>query len=197
MNCVKIYSHGDAFRIMCVGKSMPRTYNIPMLCAPSSVILFVLFTKQVRGIEQELTKRRRKLRDLTAKLRRSQQPGARGKGYTEASLHKQVSAILSGQHMKQLLEVTITKKKGCLEMTYQTRGQIYQQLKKVVLGKRILFTDQETWSAEDIVDAYRGQSHVENAFRRMKNPFFVGWSPQCYSAHLNSPHFAQIKSPPH
>ncbi len=158
------------FRTQYVVFGLPRTILITW--SPT------LSAKQIRGIEQELTKRRRKLCDLSVKLRRSQQPGARGKGYTEASLHKQVQTILNGQHMKQLLEVTTTKKKGRLEMTYRTKIQTYQHLKKVVLGKRILFTDQETWSAEAIVDAYRGQSHVENAFRRMKNPFFVGWYPQ-------------------
>ena len=45
------------------------------------------------------------------------------------------------------------------------------------LGKRILFTDQHDWSNEQIVLAYRSQSHVEEAFADMKDPHFLGWEP--------------------
>ena len=41
----------------------------------------------------------------------------------------------------------------------------------------ILFTDNETWTNEEIVLGYRSQSHIESAFRDMKNPHFLGWSP--------------------
>lgn len=137
-----------------------------------------LLEKQVRGIEQELAKRRRQLRQLAVKLRRSQGSKARGKGYSAASLAKRVQAILTGQHMKKLLEVKITKKRRTLALSYHTRVGHYRYLKEIVLGKRILFTDREDWSSAAIVDAYRGQSHVEDAFRYMKDPFFVSWSPQ-------------------
>lgn len=137
----------------------------------------ILFEKQVRGIEQELSKKRRQLRDLAAKLRRSQLPGAKGKGYTESSLAKRISKILTGQHMKKLIKTEIVKKKGCLEFSFWTDRTEYRELKKNVLGKRILFTNQDLWKTEDIVDAYRAQHHVESAFRQMKNPVCVSWSP--------------------
>jgi len=45
------------------------------------------------------------------------------------------------------------------------------------LGKRILFTDRQDWSNEQIVLAYRSQCHVEDAFADMKNPHFLSWEP--------------------
>src|SRR3989454_9904333 len=45
------------------------------------------------------------------------------------------------------------------------------------LGKTLLFTDNEDWSDEEIVLGYRSQHHIESAFRDMKNPHFLGWSP--------------------
>src|ERR1700682_1791159 len=51
------------------------------------------------------------------------------------------------------------------------------RLCRVQLGKTILFTDNAHWLDEDIVLAYRSQYHIENAFRQMKNPHFLGWSP--------------------
>jgi len=41
----------------------------------------------------------------------------------------------------------------------------------------LLFTDNEDWSDEEIVLGYRAQHHIESAFRDMKNPHFLGWSP--------------------
>ena len=45
------------------------------------------------------------------------------------------------------------------------------------LGKRILCTDNEPWSAQDIILASRAQHHVERAFKQMKNPHWVSFSP--------------------
>ena len=51
------------------------------------------------------------------------------------------------------------------------------ELIRTELGKTILFTDNQDWSDEQIVLGYRAQSHIESAFRDMKNPHFLGWSP--------------------
>jgi len=45
------------------------------------------------------------------------------------------------------------------------------------LGKTILFTDNADWTTEEIVLGYRAQDRIESAFRDMKNPHFLGWSP--------------------
>jgi transposase len=47
-----------------------------------------------------------------------------------------------------------------------------------VLGKTILFTDNQAWSDEQIVHAYRAQYHIEHGFRDMKNPLCLGWDPR-------------------
>src|SRR5208337_4781374 len=50
------------------------------------------------------------------------------------------------------------------------------------LGKTLLFTDNADWSNEEIVLGYRAQHHIETAFRDMKNPHFLGWSPMFHQA---------------
>jgi len=133
--------------------------------------------KQIRGIEQHLSKKRRALDELQAKLRRSQKPGAKGKGYTRESLAKKVKEICSGQHIAQILQVTVSQQRGHLKLTYRTDAGAYAHIKDQQLGKRILFTDQQDWSNDQIVLAYRSQSHVEDAFADMKDPHFLGWEP--------------------
>jgi transposase len=132
--------------------------------------------KQIRGIEQHLAKKRRAIEELQAKLRRSQKPGAKGTGYSRESLDKQVRQICSGQHISKILHVVIEKRRQ-LKLTYRTDASAFAQIKEHQLGKRILFTDQKSWSNEQIILAYRSQSQVENAFADMKDPHFLSWEP--------------------
>ncbi|MBI3456517.1 MAG: IS1634 family transposase [Candidatus Rokubacteria bacterium] len=144
------------------------------------VVVFspTLFAKQVRGIAQSLAKRRRQLSTLQAHVRRAAQPGARGKGYTVASLKTALDKLLHGQHVRRLLRYEIVSAAGKpLRFRYWLDRQADADLKARVLGKRILFTDQASWSTDQIILAYRAQHHVEAAFKQMKHPAFVGWEP--------------------
>ena len=62
-------------------------------------------------------------------------------------------------------------------MSYRTDTAALGRLMRTQLGKTILFTDNEDWTDEEIVLGYRAQHHIESAFRDMKNPHFLGWSP--------------------
>ena len=64
-----------------------------------------------------------------------------------------------------------------LELTFRTDQAALDRLYRVQFGKTILFTDNADWSEEQIVLAYRSQYHIEDAFKQMKNPHFLGWSP--------------------
>ena len=75
--------------------------------------------KQIRGIEQHLSKKRRALEELQAKLRRlaAQKPGAKGKGYSRESLTKRVRQICSGQHICKILRVSVIEKRRKLKLS--------------------------------------------------------------------------------
>ena len=62
-------------------------------------------------------------------------------------------------------------------LTFQTDSAALSRLVKTQLGKTILFTDNDDWTREEIVLAYRSQHHIEDAFRQMKHPHFLGWMP--------------------
>src|SRR5207248_834242 len=64
-----------------------------------------------------------------------------------------------------------------LKLFYRTDASAFAQLKEHQLGKRILFTDQKSWSNEQIILAYRSQSQVESAFADMKDHHFLSWEP--------------------
>ena len=136
-----------------------------------------LLEGQLAGINHALRKKRAALRALRSKLARSQLPGAKGKGYSTASLQKHFDAITSGQYVAQILKVQISESDGALSFRFRTDWAAYQRLQRRRLGKRILCTDNESWSDQDIILASRAQHHVERAFKQMKNPHWVSFSP--------------------
>ena len=79
--------------------------------------------------------------------------------------------------MNDLIQIEVTATDRQPHLSYRVDEAAWQHLQHTLLGKNILFTDQDTWSDEEIVRAYRGQSHIEEAFKRMKSPHFVSWRP--------------------
>ena len=136
-----------------------------------------LLRGQMAGITSSLRKKRTALRQLRVKLHRSQRPGARGKGYTPESLQKRIASITSGQYVRDILKTKISKSKRRLDFTFRTDLKAFGELQRTRLGKRILCTDNHEWSTEQIILGSRAQSHVEAAFKQMKDPHWVSFSP--------------------
>jgi transposase len=136
-----------------------------------------LLQGQVRGIRQHLAKKLKALHDLQKRVARSHESGWRGKPYIEESLQKNLDKIVSGQYIADFLWGKVTRKYGRLGIEFGTDDTAYSKLKRHVLGKRILFTDREDLTDEEIIFGYRGQNHVERAFRDMKDPYFISFSP--------------------
>ncbi|MFQ5898624.1 MAG: IS1634 family transposase [Candidatus Methylomirabilia bacterium] len=133
-----------------------------------------LFLTQSATILREVRKRTRQLKVLQLHLAH---PPTKGRPLTVESVTKQVQALLTGRHMKELLHVQVSEKHGAPRLSYRLDQPAWSRLQHTLLGKHILFTDQDSWSDEAIVRAYRGQYHIEEAFKRMKNPHFVSWRP--------------------
>ena len=133
-----------------------------------------LFLAQSATILRELRKRTGQLRALQHQLAR---PARRGKRRTVEAVARDVQTILAGRHMKDLIRTQVTAQAGGPCLTYRVDRAAWARLQQTLLGKHILFTDRDAWSDEAIVRAYRGQHHIEEAFKRMKNPHFVSWRP--------------------
>ena len=136
-----------------------------------------LLNGQIAGIEHSLRKKRAELRTLRAKVRRSQQPGARGKGYTAGSLKKRLEKITKKQYISEILKTEIVQSVDRLDFTFRMDHRAYHRLKCTRLGKRILCTDNSDWTTREIILGSRAQFHVENAFKQMKDPYWVKFCP--------------------
>lgn len=137
-----------------------------------------LFQAQYKTLIREIGKRKRKLERITHMLERHANGAAKGKKPTVAGTTKRVEALMSARHMKDLFGVRVNARKcGAPSLSWKFRRDQWQELKRTLLGKTILFTDRAEWTDEQIVRAYRSQSHVEAAFRRMKDPRFLTFRP--------------------
>jgi transposase len=137
-----------------------------------------LYDGQIQGLTVNLIKARRQLRDLQYRLKRWREGKIKaGKAPTLEAVQKQVSSLCSPQFLRPILKTEVRSVGKGLELNFHTDRVALDRLCRVQFGKTILFTDNHDWPEQDIVLAYRSQYHVENAFRQMKNPHFLGWSP--------------------
>ena len=80
--------------------------------------------------------------------------------------------------MEDLFRITIERRGRALPtLRFRFDARAWERLDRTLLGKTLLFTDRHEWSDEDIVKAYRGQHHVESAFRQMKDPHHLAFRP--------------------
>jgi len=137
-----------------------------------------LLDGQLQGLTAHLRKARRQLRELEQKLKlRREGKLTRGKAPRLEAVKKQICGICSSQWVGQVIKAEVQPVRKGLQLTFHTDQAALQRLCRVQLGKTILFTDNAEWSDEEIVLAYRSQYHIEDAFKQMKNPHFLGWSP--------------------
>ena len=137
-----------------------------------------LYDGQLQGLSAHLGKARRKLRDLQTQLQRRREGKVKGgKAPTPDSVKKQIHTICSAQFVEKILKAEVQEVRKGLELTFHTDQAALERLCRVQFGKTILFTDNADWTEEQIVLAYRSQYHIEDAFKQMKNPHFLGWSP--------------------
>jgi len=156
-----------------------------------------LLRGQIRGIRQHLTKKMRALRDLQKRIVRSHEPGWRGKPYTVTNIQKNLDTIISGQYIQGFLWGQVTRKRQRLGIAFGTDEEAYRKLKERVLGKRILFTDRTDLTDEQIIFGYRGQHHIERAFREMKDPYCIRFSPpRHWTDHMLRVHHAGLPAAP-
>jgi len=129
---------------------------------------------QVRGLEQHLQKRLAALAEWKQRLRKPRS-GPR----TEATGRKQAATFTSGQYIKHVLRVEYHHdRKGADRLAYWIDKKARRKLEKEFFGKRILVTNRGGWPDEDILLAYRGQNHVEEAFRQLKDNEHLAVRPQ-------------------
>ena len=131
-----------------------------------------LHNKQVAGFAQTLTKARRQLAAITARL-------ARGNGRkSKEAVATEIASVLAPRWLDRVISTTLHGDTPSeLRLVWRTNPKAMTELEDEIFGKRILFTDREDWSIAQVVAGYRSQWNVEADFRQMKDPKVVSFSP--------------------
>ena len=145
--------------------------------AERTVVLFVserLRTGQIRGLHQHLEKR------LKALARWKEQLANPRSGPRSAhSARRRIEQLLCGQHLRKVLHVQYDpSRRGRDRLEYWVDDEALLHLETEVFGKRIVVTNRDAWSTEEILLAYRGQSQVEEVFRQLKDDEHLALRPQ-------------------
>jgi transposase len=131
-----------------------------------------LHAAQSRGFDQTLAKAQQRLALLADKL-------ARGKTRRpRPAVEAEIAAICKPRWVAEVLTTTLTGEHPAdlrLSFTIDTAARTALQAR--LFGKRILFTNRDTWPVAEVVAAYRSQSGVEFGFRQLKDPHTVSFSP--------------------
>lgn len=123
---------------------------------------------QLRGLRQTLSRSWRELEAMQLYPPKS----------VEAAKRK-LDKIRRHQYLRSLLCYEISRDgQGAIRIRLWSDWQEYQRLITRYFGLRILITDHAEWSTAQIVEAYRGQSKVEAAFRDLKDPRMLSTRPQ-------------------
>ena len=127
-----------------------------------------LFEGQVRGLHQHLQRCAGQLEEM----------GLRPHGTAE-TVRRRLAKICGRQYLRNLIrcEVTEDKQERSVVRTWCDLDE-YRRLTTRYFGLRVLITDRTEWTTAQIVEAYRGQSKVETAFRDLKDPGMLATRPQ-------------------
>jgi transposase len=127
---------------------------------------------QARGFEQTLTKARRRLGALQARLARGHTRRPR------AAVEAEVRQILAARWLDRVISWELAgTTPASLRLSWHTDPAAKRRLAAEVFGKRLLFTDHDDWPLAQVVAAYRAQADVEAGFRQLKDPKVVSFSP--------------------
>jgi transposase len=141
-----------------------------------TVIVFVsdkLKEGRIRGIYQSIAKAEKKLEELAASL-----ISPRAKKRQRDKLEQKIEGIIKEQYVKNLIDFSLEKtSEERFILKFSVNLKRLAQLEDS-LGFRIIMTNRHDWDTASIIEAYHGQSKVENAFKNLKNPYHLSIEPQ-------------------
>lgn len=141
-----------------------------------TVIVFIsdrLKQGQIRGLYRDIEKAEKNIQGLQDKIAKPQY-----KNTTKKQLEKQVDKMLPNKVAKNVIEWDVEwVAKGRYKINYRIKED---ELKKIEdkFGFRIIMTNRHDWDTQSIIRSYYGQASVEEAFKRLKNPYHLPVRPQ-------------------
>lgn len=167
---------GENFKGTTAFRTKKEVYNREM----AVIVVFnpELIEEQLEGINNNILKCKEELYELKNSLElRSQGIIKKGKKPSAVSVEKRIARILSPEHMDEIFSYCISEESGDISIDFNADQVKFEELKERVLGKSIIFSDNNDWETEKIIIAYRSQYHIEDCFKQMKNTKYLSFRP--------------------
>ena len=127
-----------------------------------------LYEGQLRGLQQAMARSQRELEEMSLRPQLSVKAAKR-----------MLDQMRSRQYFRRLLDYRVEEdESGVVRVRVWSDGEEYRRLATGYFGLRVLITDRAEWSTAQIIEAYRGQSQAEAAFRDLKDPHMLSTRPQ-------------------
>lgn len=98
--------------------------------------------------------------------------------YEKAALEARITQLVKGPYLKNVIDWTLTQEaEGHFRFEFSINANGLAEVENQ-LGFRILMTNRHAWSTAEIIQTYHGQSHIELAFKNLKNPYHLSLKPQ-------------------
>ena len=99
---------------------------------------------------------------------------------TTNSIQSKIKTILTKKHMDTIFSTRIYENNDGLvsRVEYLADEEMKSEIARKYFGKKLLITDQKTWSTVDIIKAYREQDCIEKIFRTTKDSDHCAIRPQ-------------------
>ena len=138
-----------------------------------------LFDAQWRTVQHDLAKALEELSALSRRLEDRRTGVVRGgQAPSRQSVEKQCREALLRQHLKRLVRCTVdADEQGLSRLKYEVDTKALDRLANTYLGKNILISNRDEWSAEKIILAYRSQFLIEDVFKETKDRRTGTWWP--------------------
>ena len=141
-----------------------------------TIIIFIsdkLKQGQIRGLYKNIENAEKKLRTLQENISKSI-----AKKRNKKQLMQQIRNILKDKAINRLFEWDVKwASKGKYHVDYTINKSAVEEIEDRY-GFRIIMTNRHNWDTETIIKSYYGQSQVEEAFKRLKNPYHLPVRPQ-------------------
>jgi transposase len=135
-----------------------------------AVVIFSpqLYAGQLRGLHQHMARCGEQLKEV----------GVTPRGKPEA-VRQKLKRICGRQYLRTVVRYEVqANEQGTTQVRSWSDLEEYRRLTEHYFGLRVLITDRSEWTTAQIVEAYRGQSRVEAAFRDLKDPDMLATRPQ-------------------
>jgi len=133
-----------------------------------------LYEGQMREMENNLIKNQARLAELALKV---QSKNSRIKKDPE-SIKSRIKNEIKGSHQNELFEITIQGETVVTGFSWKINQDKKSEIITKYFGKKLLISDHQVWSTQEILETYNNQYLIEKIFKDTKNPHHFAIRPQ-------------------